>query len=55
MCDAIFGEHNFVGMLPRITKRSGKDHSLGIARNHDYVLIYAKQRFLAAAFRQAGG
>lgn len=46
MCDAIFGEHNFVGMLPRITKRSGKDHSLGIARNHDYVLIYAKQRSL---------
>lgn len=44
LCDRIFGEHNFLGMLPRITKKSGKDHSAGIARNHDYILIYAKNK-----------
>ena len=40
--DEIFGERNFVGTLPRVTKKSGKDHSDNIAKNHDFVLIYAK-------------
>ncbi len=40
----IFGEANFIGILPRITKKSGKEHSGNIAKNHDYVLVYTKDR-----------
>ncbi len=40
--DKLFGENNFIGLLPRVTKRSGKDHSLAIAKNHDYILAYAR-------------
>lgn len=43
LCDEIFGEPNYVGLLPRVTKKSGKDHSDDIAKNHDYVLIYSKE------------
>ncbi len=42
LCDSIFGEINFIGILPRVTKKSGKGHSASIARNHDYVVVYAK-------------
>lgn len=44
-CDQIFGEDNFVASLPRVTKKSGKQHSEDIGRNHDYVLIYTKNRY----------
>lgn len=36
----IFGEANFIGILPRVTKKSGKQHSDNIAKNHDYVIVY---------------
>ena len=42
LCDDVFGEENYVGTLPRITKKSGKDHTNGVASNHDYVLAYLK-------------
>lgn len=42
LCDEIFGEDNFVALLPRVTKKSGKDHSATIAHNHDYVFIYSR-------------
>ena len=42
ICDEIFGSDNCLGVLPRITKKSGKAHSSGLAKNHDYILIYAK-------------
>jgi len=38
---AVRGKH-FIGLLPRVTKRSGKDHSLAVAKNHDYILAYAR-------------
>lgn len=38
----IFGEDNFIGILPRVTKKSGKQHSDNIAKNHDYVIVYTK-------------
>ena len=41
LCDEIFGEENFVGIYPRVTKKGGKS-SIDIAKNHDYILIYAK-------------
>ena len=44
LCDEVFGEKNFIAALPRITKKSGKDHADGVAKNNDYVLIYTKNR-----------
>ena len=44
MCDEVFGNINFIGVMPRITKKSGKDHSDTIAKNNDYVVIYAKNK-----------
>lgn len=41
LCDEIYGESNFLASLPRITKKSGKTTG-DIAKNHDYVLVYAK-------------
>ena len=45
LCDdsSIFGENNFIALLPRITKSSGKTTDK-IAMNHDYVIIYAKSK-----------
>lgn len=39
LCDSIFHESNFVALLPRIVKKSGKSTD-NIAKNHDYVLVY---------------
>ena len=44
LCDDIFGDNNFIANLPRITKKSGKDHADGIAKNNDYVLVYTKDK-----------
>ncbi|MCR4784318.1 MAG: site-specific DNA-methyltransferase [bacterium] len=41
ICSEIFGEDSFVACFPRITKKAGKS-SGGIAKNHDYLLMYAK-------------
>ena len=50
LCDNLFGEINFVSCLPRITKKSGKQHSGNVSKNHDYVLIYCKNK-IDTAFR----
>ena len=42
LCDEVFGEDNYVASLPRVTKKSGKDHSATIALNHDCVFVYAR-------------
>lgn len=47
LCDQIFGAPNFVGALPRVTKKSGKQHSESICKNHDYVLVYARNMSFA--------
>ncbi len=41
LCDQVFGEENFVGNFPRVTKKGGKSSEV-IAKNNDYVLIYSK-------------
>ncbi len=41
LCDEIFGPENFIGCVPRITKKSGKS-SEAINNNHDYVLVYSR-------------
>lgn len=43
ICDEIFGESNFIVVFPRITKKGGKS-SEATAKNHDYVLLYSKNR-----------
>lgn len=40
---SLFGKDNFIALLPRITKSSGKTTDK-IAMNHDYVVIYAKSK-----------
>ncbi len=45
ICDDIFGENNFIGVMPRITKKSGKQHSDTIAKNNDYVMIYSRNNY----------
>ena len=41
LCDEVFGESNFIALLPRITKSSGKTTDK-IAMNHDYVFLICK-------------
>jgi adenine-specific DNA-methyltransferase len=41
ICDEVFGEKNFVGELPRITKKGGKS-SEHFAKNNDYIVCYQK-------------
>ena len=43
ICDEIYGNTNFVCSFPRVTKKGGKS-SNEVARNHDYILMYAKNR-----------
>ena len=41
LCDTIFGEDNHVGVITVRGNPSGRDYG-GIARMHDYVLVYKK-------------
>lgn len=42
ICDEVFGAPNFVGQFTRVTKKGGKS-SDSIAKNHDFIVVYAKQ------------
>lgn len=42
LMDDIFSEENFIIMLPRVTKKSGKTTG-SFSKNHDYVLVYTKR------------
>lgn len=39
--DEIFGEENFVANMIAVTNRGGRDYG-GIARTHEYILVYKK-------------
>ena len=41
LCDEVFGDENFIGIFPRVTKKGGKS-SDATAKNHDYIIAYAK-------------
>ena len=43
LCDEVFGDDNFIGQLARRAKSSGKTTDK-LANNHDYILIYEKNR-----------
>lgn len=51
MMSEIFGEENFVGCFPRLTKKAGKS-SDEIAKNHDYVLLFVKDIDKSEFFRE---
>ena len=41
VCSEVFGKENYLAFFPRVTKKAGKTTE-AIARNHDYLLSYAK-------------
>lgn len=41
VCSEVFGKENYLACFPRVTKKAGKTTE-AIARNHDYLLSYAK-------------
>lgn len=41
VCSEVFGKENYLACFPRVTKKAGKTTDT-IARNHDYLLTYAK-------------
>lgn len=43
ICDEVFGAGNFIGQFTRVTKKGGKS-SESIAKNHDFVVIYVKEK-----------
>ena len=44
LCDKVFGEGNFVAMLPTIMNLKGNQDEFGFAGTHEYTLVYAKQK-----------
>lgn len=40
----IFLPDNFIALLPRVTKKAGKEHSDNISKNHDFLLLFAKNK-----------
>ena len=44
LMDNIFGENNFISNLPRATNKGGKNSEKFLKLNHDYILIYAKNK-----------
>ncbi len=50
LCNNIFGETNRISIFPRVIKRGGKSTG-DVAKNHDFVLLYAKNADLATINR----
>ncbi len=42
LCDEIFGEDNFVGILPTIMNLKGNNDQYGFAGTHEHTLVYTK-------------
>lgn len=42
ICDEIFGESNFLGLLPTIMNLKGNNDEFGFAGTHEYTLVYTK-------------
>lgn len=43
LLDEVFGEDNFISQFTRVTKKGGKS-SQAIAKNHDFIFLYSKDR-----------
>lgn len=50
ICNEIFGEHNFISILIWQNKKGGGNDSNYIAIEHEYILIYAKNKKLLSDF-----
>lgn len=46
ICDEVIGESNYLAEFPRVTKKGGKSSDV-TAKNHDYILLYAKNATLS--------
>ena len=44
LCDLVFGEENFVALLPTIMNLKGNHDNFGFSDTHEYTLVYAKLR-----------
>jgi len=42
VCDDIFGENNFIAVLPTIMNMKGNNDQFGFAGTHEYTLVYSK-------------
>jgi adenine-specific DNA-methyltransferase len=42
LMDEIFGEENFISILPRTTTTKGKNDEQKIATSHDYIIVYSR-------------
>lgn len=42
ICDEIFGEQNFIALLPTIMNLKGNNDQFGFAGTHEYTLVFAK-------------
>ena len=45
LCNQIFGDDNLITVAPRVIKKGGKSTDT-VAKNHDYLLIYCKNKAL---------
>lgn len=44
ICDEIFGEDNFTGLLPTIMNLKGNNDEFGFAGTHEFTLVYMKNK-----------
>lgn len=42
ICDSIFGEHNYAGMIPWRKRTAKTDVPFGISQDYEWILVYAK-------------
>ena len=47
LCDEVFGETNFIANLCIINNMKGRNDKANIATAHEYLLIYAKSKFVS--------
>lgn len=56
LCDEIFGEDNLIALMPRLTKKQGKNQQTTYASNHDYLMCYAlNKNSVKFIKKEAGG
>lgn len=53
ICDEIFGENNFVCQIIWQNKKGGGNDSLYVAIEHEYVLVYAKNKAFLGEFYES--
>lgn len=46
LCDEIFGEDNFVGLLPTVMNLKGNNDEFGFAGTHEHTIVYVKNKLL---------